>query len=36
VATRDGRYLDRAARGAGKVLWFAEQRFYGATRPKAA
>jgi hypothetical protein len=22
--------LDRAARGAGKVLWFVEQRFYGA------
>lgn len=25
------RLLDRAARGAGKVLWFWEQRFYGAT-----
>ncbi|MEJ0059737.1 MAG: hypothetical protein WDM79_09270 [Terricaulis sp.] len=24
------RLLDRAARGAGKVLWFRPQRFYGA------
>lgn len=25
--------LDRAARGAGKVFWFFEQRFYGAAQP---
>lgn len=28
--------LDRAARGAGKVFWFCEQRFYGETLAKAA
>ncbi len=28
------RCLDRAARGAGKVLWFFEQRFYGASLAK--
>ncbi|GAM99022.1 putative glycosyltransferase [alpha proteobacterium U9-1i] len=28
--------LDRAARGAGKVLWFWEQRFYGETLAQAA
>jgi len=36
AVTGNGACLDRAARGAGKVLWFAEQRFYGATLAKAA
>ena len=36
---RNGRahvYLDRAARGAGKMFWFFEQRFYGARLARAA